>query len=405
MFKPLSSRSLLGVILILAPQIFTFAVALDIYAPSIPAIRAQFNVNQDIVQLTISTFLLMTGLGQLLLGPLADQMGRRKIALTGILIFILGSVVCIFAFHINVLIFGRTIQALGACGMMVSAFAIVRDLFSGDDCARVYSFLNSTIALSPLLAPLAGGYLEYWINWRASFAVLAIMGVVIFISTYMNVNETLSPQNRRNIQKQLFFDYWFVFKNPIFLIYTFCAATGFAGFLTFFSSSAYIIIVLLKIPEQHFGFYFATIGIVFFIGSLISGYSSKHLGTHKTVFLGSILMALSGLLMLFWYFYFGLSIFAFMGPMMIMGIGGAFLMGAGAGGAIEPFPEMAGTAAALFGSSQFVFAFFVSQIVLFWKVNSTEPLGLTLMILGGVLFIILMISYPFLAKKSNQIAP
>lgn len=401
MAMPLSSRSLLSIILILAPQIFTFAIALDIYVPSIPAIKREFNVSQDIVQLTVSAFLLMTGIGQLILGPLSDQVGRRKIALTGMLFFILGSLVCIFAFHISILIVGRVLQALGACGMMVSAFAIVRDLFSGDDCARVYSFLNSTIALSPLLAPLAGGYLEYWISWRASFALLAIIGILIFISAYRNVNETLSPQNRRDFKRELFLDYLIALKSPIFLIYTFCAATGFAGFLTFFSSAAYIIIILLNIPEQHFGFYFATIGIVFFIGSLISGYSAKHIGTHNTVLLGSILMAVSGLIMLFWHVYFGLTIFAFMGPMMVMGIGGAFLMGGGAGGAIEPFPEIAGTASALFGSIQFVFAFLVSQFVLLWQVNSTVPLSLTLSTLGVILFLVLLLTYPLLRQRKK----
>jgi Bcr/CflA subfamily drug resistance transporter len=403
--KPIASRTVLSVILILAPQIFAFALALDIYVPSIPAIRQAFAVDQAVMQLTVSLFLLITGLGQLLFGPISDQIGRRKVLLASILFFIAGSVLCTVSYHITFLIIARIVQALGACGMMVSAFAIVRDLFSGDDCARIYSFLNSTISLSPLLAPLAGGYLAYWISWRASFALLAIVGLIIFFSAKSNIDETLAPNNRRNLKKELFVDYFHVLKSGHFLIYTLCASAGFAGFLAFFSSSSYIIINLLGIPEQHFGFYFAAIGIVFFFGSLLSGHSAKHIGTYKTVIIGAALMMLSGLVMLLGYQKFGLNIFTFIGPMVIMSIGGAFLMGGGAGGAISPFPEMAGTASALFGSMQFVFAFVISQIVMQWQVKSSLPLGYTLTILGLVALAASTISYKALHATTEKIIP
>ncbi len=398
--RALAARSLLATILILAPQIIIFALAMDIYAPSIPIIQTTFVTTQTMMQLTISLFSLMTGVGQLLLGPIADQIGRRKIVLFSISIFIAGSLLCMLAPNITLLIIARVIQAFGACGMMVSAFAIVRDLFLGDDCAKVYSFLNSTIALSPLLAPIVGGYLQYWLNWRASFALLATIGVIALISAFLNINETLKPENRRSLKKELFIDYWTVAKSPPFLIYTFCASAGFIGFLTFFSSSAYIIIDLLKIPAQHFGFYFGFIGILFFIGSLIGGHCAKSLGTYKTVLIGAILMPLSGLTMLACHWYFGLTMFAFMAPMAIMGLGGALLMGGGAGGAIEPFPEMAGTASALFGCLQFVSGFLISQIVLAWKVTSTLPLAYTLTLFGLLAFVLLIL-FNGSSQKSN----
>lgn len=400
--KSLESRNILKVILILAPQILAFALAFDIYAPSIPAIQKVFSASQFTMQLTVSAFVLTAGFGQLIFGPVSDQVGRRKVLLISILLYIIGSTLCVLAPNIVFLIFARIVQAFGACGMMVTLFAIVRDLYSGDECARIYSFLNSTVALSPLLAPLIGGYLAYWINWRAGFAFLTLIAGLIFISAKININETLAEKNRRNLKKELWIDYVQVLKNKTFLIYTFCAAAGFAGFLTFFSSSSYIIIDLLKIPEQHFGFYFASIGVVFFIGSLISGYSAKQIGTYRSVIFGSILMMLSGIVMFYWYLNFGLSISAFMIPMMLMGIGGAFTMGAGAGGAISPFPEMAGTASALFGCLEFIFAFFVSQIVMEWKVQSTLPLAYTLSILGLLSLIVMIMGFKLLQKPKYE---
>jgi len=382
-----------GIILILAPLIFAFAIALDIYVPSIPEIRSYFGVSQSVMQLTVGLFILMTGLGQLIIGPLSDQIGRRKVVLGSVFLLFLGSIVCALSFDMGFLIIGRVIQAFGACGMMVTCFAIVRDVFSEDECGHVYSFLNSTISLSPLLAPVVGGYLAYFFNWRATFAFLGLVAVIIFILAYKDINETLDPKNKRDLRKEFFMDYLKLFKSPHFCAYAFCSSAGFACFLTFFSSSSYIIINLLNIPEQHFGFYFATIGIAFFLSSLFCGHITQGLGAYRTVLIGGFLMGLAGLSMFFWYQTFGLSIWGFMGPMMIMSLGGAFVMGAGAGGAIAPFPEMAGTASALFGCLQFVFAFLISQIVLHWQVKSTLPLSFTLMGLGFCAVLVMLVSY------------
>jgi DHA1 family florfenicol/chloramphenicol resistance protein-like MFS transporter len=396
--KPLASRTTSGILLILAPLIFSFALALDIYVPSIPTIRDYFGVGTGVMQLTVSLFILVTGIGQLILGPISDHIGRRKIVLASILLLLIGSVICAAAWNITALIFGRIVEGIGACGMMVTCLAIVRDLFSENECARIYSFLNSTISLSPLLAPLMGGYIAYFINWRASFLFLALLAAIIFISTKINVNETLNPKNKKYLDKNFLKDYLHVLKKPEFLIYTFCDCAAFAGFLTFFSVSPYIIISLLHVSSEHFGFYFGEIGIVFFLGSLLSGYCSKHLGIYKTVVIGAVLMLSSGVVMAWWYYIFGLSIEAFMVPMALMATGGAFMMGAGAGGAISPFPEMAGTASALFGCLQFVFAFIVCQLVLEFSVNSTLPLAYTLAGFGLLAFITILAGRKRLVK-------
>jgi Bcr/CflA subfamily drug resistance transporter len=380
----MKNKTTSSLVLLLAPFIFTFAVALDIYVPSIPAIRAYFHTSPDVVQLTVSCFILMTGIGQLIMGPLSDHFGRRVVIVGGTIIFFLGSVLATVSPTIWLLIVARIIQGIGACSMMVATFALVRDLYSGEEVARIYSFLNSTISLSPLLAPVIGGYLAEWYGWRAAFAFLVVMSFLMILFSLFKIKETHATENRVKFSKNIWNNYAQIIRNRKFQMYTFCASAGFACFLTFFSVSSYIIIVLLKIPEQHFGFYFATIGVVFFFSSLLSGHSAKAIGTYATVLLGALLIVISGLLMLLWYKLFGLSIYGFMGPMVVMSLGGAFVMGGGAGGAIEPFPEIAGVASALFGSCEFVFAFVVSTFVLQWKVLSTEPLSYTLIALGGL---------------------
>ncbi|MES2204119.1 MAG: multidrug effflux MFS transporter [Pseudomonadota bacterium] len=384
----MKQKNSLRTVLLLAPFILGFALALDIYVPSIPDLCVYFSVPPGVVQLTVSLFILTTGLGQLIVGPLSDCYGRRKIIISATTLYLAGSIVSTFSPDISTLILARMAQGFGACGMMVTCFAIVRDLFSGDECAKIYSFLNSTIALSPLLAPSIGGYLALYFGWRATFAFLALIAFLIVLLTFFKVKESLPVANRVNLSKDIFVNYKLILKSRTFVMYTLCSSAGFAGFLTFFSVSPYIVIDLLSIPKQHFGIYFASIGLIFFIGSIVCGYVVKNIGTYRTALLGTILMTLAGVVMWLWYIFFGLSMFGFMGPMMIMGFGGAFLMGAGAGGAIEPFPDMAGAASALFGSCQFVFGFVVSTVVLKWKITSTMPLALTMLVLGASVLIL-----------------
>lgn len=389
----MNKKNIIPTVLLLAPFILAFAFALDIYVPSIPDICIYFATSPATVQLTVSLFILMTGLGQLIVGPMSDAYGRRKIIIFATLIYFIGSVVSTISPNMTVLILARVAQGFGACGMMVTCFAIVRDLFSGNECARIYSFLNSTIAISPLLAPSIGGYLALYFGWRATFAFLTVVAFLMAILAFFKVKESLPREHRVKLSKDFLVNYKHIIKSKTFCIYTLCASAGFSAFLTFFSMSPYIIINLLKIPKQHFGIYFAAIGLIFFLGSLASGHFAKKIGTYKTALLGTILMTLSGVVMLLWHMTFGLSVYGFMGPMMIMGVGGAFLMGAGAGGAIEPFPDMAGAASALFGSCQFAFGFIISSIVLKWQINSTLPLAFTMLIIGTITFILCAMCY------------
>ena len=118
-------------VFILAPIVFSFALALDTYMPVIPEMRQFFDTTPEMVQLTLSLFFLVTGFGQLILGPLSDQFGRYKILLLSVSVFLVSSLLCANAENITWMIIFRVLQGTGACGMSVSAFAIVRDAFHG----------------------------------------------------------------------------------------------------------------------------------------------------------------------------------------------------------------------------------------------------------------------------------
>ena len=138
-------RSVGYIVMVLAPLVFSFAFALDLYLPSIPVIKHQFHTSSAVVQLTMSLFMLALGVGQLFWGPLSDRFGRQCISSISALIFTFASLCCALVDNITLLIIFRMLQAVGACGMMVVAYAIVRDCFSGDRSARVINYLNSCL--------------------------------------------------------------------------------------------------------------------------------------------------------------------------------------------------------------------------------------------------------------------
>lgn len=392
------TKKFFAVIGILAPLVSTFAIALDIYVPAVPHLISLLNTNATTLQLTLSLFMLSVGIGQLFFGPLADHFGRRKIALASILTFTLGSFLCGLSPNVYYLIAFRVIQAIGAAGMMVTAFAVSRDVFSGVSSGKSFSYLNASISVSPLFAPVVGGYLIYWIGWRSTFFFMTLFGLICFLQIAFRLQETRPEKVHFNWG--IFKRYLEIFCTLEFFIYTFCAASALAGFFTFFSVSPYIIINLLHVKVQHFGYYFAILGVVFFVGSVFGAKVIPKIGIFKTVFTGSISVILGGVIMYSWYKVFGLSMSGFLVPMIIMGLGGALMMGASTGGALEPFGKKAGSAAALLGATQFILAFVVGTTTLKWKVVSTIPLSVVFMVLGCICFCLLIVLY--IKNKKTQ---
>lgn len=383
-------RNVFFTILLLAPFVFSFAFAMDIYIPVVPEMQRVFHTSQTNIQLTLTLFLVVIGLGQLFLGPLSDQLGRRPVLIASVTVFVLGSLLCAITHWFSLLILGRIIQALGACGMLVVAFAIVRDLYSGNEAARTYSFLNCGLALSPLFAPIIGSYLVTWFNWRSTFVFLTLLGVLVGLLALIKIKETLPPSRRMEFNAEIFQRYLSIARHPSFIAYTATTSAGLAMFFTFFSSSPYIIINLLHTPVQYFGYYFFIIGISFFMGSLLSGKLADKFGPLRVSILGAVLLCLAGALMFLWFKTTGLTAASYLYPCMLAGVAGSFMMGAGAGGAMQPFANVAGSAAALLGCTQFLVGSAIGSWVMSWPMTSTLPLAISMAALGLAAFVVLL---------------
>jgi MFS transporter, DHA1 family, chloramphenicol/florfenicol resistance protein len=375
----------------LTPFVFSFAFGLDIYIPIVPQMAHLFATSQAMIQLTLSLFLFTTGVGQLFIGPLADQFGRKKIFFVSSLLFALGSLICASSTHITWLIAGRFISSLGACGMLVTSFALVRDLYTKEESAKMYSFLNGAIGISPTFAPILGGYLSVYFGWQAVFLFLTLIGLLALFTTALFVEETLPQENRVKFDRGIFHRYWNIVRTRQFFIFATLAGLAEGVFFCFFSISPFIIIDLHGIPTHEFGYYFAVFGLVISLGGVASGKTVERIGISSTIGLGIFLMLLGGLSMIGWHLWADPSLKGFLIPMVIACTGAIFVVGGSASAALEPFPTIAGTASAAFGAFEFGISALIGSCLMLFPTDSTIPYGISIVmtgILAWCLFII-----------------
>ncbi len=289
-----------------------------------------------------------------------------------------------FAISVYLLIAARIICALGASGLLVTAFAIVRDLFSGVKSAVMFNFLNSATAISPTFAPIIGGFLAATFGWRSVFWFLtALGGITIFITLFF-VEETLIKEKRRYVSLNVVKDYIDIFSNKHFLHYMLFSGIGIAICFSFFSISPFIIIKILHISEKYFGFYFAIFGLVLACGGIVNGWLVTKIGIDNTLKLGTIFLLAGGVSMLLVDKFLGLSLIGFMSTTVVACIGAVCFMGSGAAGAMEPFSEKTGMAAAALGFGPFAIAAITGAIMMLFPISSSLPYAITLIILSAM---------------------
>ncbi|MEV4144248.1 multidrug effflux MFS transporter [Amycolatopsis sp. NPDC049691] len=174
-----SGRSQLKFVLVLGGLSAFGPLSIDMYLPALPRMAADLHAADTTVQLTLSAFIAGLALGQLVVGPLSDSLGRRRPLLAGLVLYVVGSVLCAVSPDAWLLVAARLVQALGAAAGIVIARATVRDLFSGTAMTKFFSTLMLVSGLAPILAPLLGGQLLNWTSWRGVFVVLTAFGTLL----------------------------------------------------------------------------------------------------------------------------------------------------------------------------------------------------------------------------------
>jgi MFS transporter, DHA1 family, multidrug resistance protein len=178
-------------------------LSVDIYVPSLPIISQYFGIHKSLAQLSITTYIFGFGFMQLFAGGLSDSLGRRKLFLVSIFIYILASFLAPISHTIYQLLFLRFLQGLGVGCMNVSIRAIISDLFKGQEFYKKISYITMAAAAAPIVAPVLGGYLQHYFNWYGSFYFLALYGSCMFVLSLIFVSETIKETRPFKIHKML----------------------------------------------------------------------------------------------------------------------------------------------------------------------------------------------------------
>jgi len=360
-------------------------LAIDIFLPALPAMAQEFSVPMTQMQWSVSIFILSLGFGQLISGPLADRYGRRPIAIGGIVIYGLASIIAAYSDSLTFFLLSRLVQGLGACAIVVSAFASVRDKYNAIESGIMYSYLNSAICCIPALAPLLGNTLTEYFGWRSNFEFMTGYAVFAGLILFFTLKET-RPENTI-IHKKLITLAQFmpVLKHPVFLFNALVVMLSMAIILAYVSSSPAWLMVKLGLDQQSFVYWFGLNAVINIVACFLAPRVLITFGARITIGLGMLLLGAAGLLML------ALLSFqtpmAFMLPVMLSSLGFSLLMGSCSGQALAPFGEKAGSASALLGFIQMSGSAVIVYFLQLLPIDEAEQLALLMLTIIPVYFI------------------
>ncbi|MGK5638244.1 multidrug effflux MFS transporter [Streptomyces sp. URMC 126] len=191
------SRRTGGLLAVLGALTAVAPLATDMYVPGFPAMGTALHTGSSTIQLTMTAFLVGLVIGQLLLGPLSDGIGRRRLLLGGSAGFVLFSLACAAAPNVYVLIGARFLEGVAGAAGMVLARAVITDRFAGPDVPRYFAVLSQILGVAPVAAPVLGGAILAVSTWRTVFGVLSLVGVLLLLGVLTKVPESLPPERRR----------------------------------------------------------------------------------------------------------------------------------------------------------------------------------------------------------------
>ncbi|MFC3283248.1 multidrug effflux MFS transporter [Litchfieldella rifensis] len=351
-------------VLVLAALTALGPLATDMYLPAMPAMAESLGTGPDQVQLTLSLYMAGFALAQLVCGPVSDRYGRKPVLIAGVSLFLFASLLCALAPSIEVLLVGRFLQAFGGAAGPVLGRAAVRDIHGPLEAGRILSYMASTMALAPALAPLVGAGLLLFFGWQSVFVLLALYSGAMLLVMALAMPEPLATEQRQSVRPRVILaNFRMLLTQRSFLGYTLVNATGFSGLFAYLSGSSFVLIEFMGLSPLQYGIGFSLIVGGFFIGSLTSGRYGHRLGRDRLILIASLMCALAGTAMAVLALAGAYAAWAVIGPQVLFLFGFGILMPQSMAGALAPNPHCAGSASSLFGFLQMTTAALVGAVV------------------------------------------
>lgn len=339
-------------------------ISTDLYLPSLPSIQAAFGTDVGAVQLTLSVYLVAFGACQLFFGPVSDRFGRRRVMLFGLAVYFLASIACVYAPSIDALIVARFFQAVGGCSGIVLTRAVVRDIHGPRKSAKILSYMGTAMALAPALGPILGGYLTVLFGWQANFWILTGFSGACLLAVALMLQETnTAPDTDALKVRRMARNFATLLGHRSYRGYLLAGTFCYSGLFAFISGSSFVIIEVLGLTADQYGYCFATIVVGYMIGTQVGGRAVARYGLKAMVHPGGAVSAVGGLAMAALAWSAVVSLPAILVPMVIYMIGMGLVLPNAMAGAIGPFPRMAGAASSLMGFTQYGIASLVGLAV------------------------------------------
>ena len=335
----------------LVAQLAFGLLAMTICLPSMQDWPTTFGSTQAAVQLTFSGFVAAYGGMQLVYGPLSDRFGRKPVLLSGLVIAGIGSLVAALATDLTMLTVGRVLQGAGSAAGMVTARAMVQDLFQGPDRTRVMAFIGMSMGVVPPVSTLLGGQLHVRVGWQSSFAVMTGLAVVLMFAAWKGLPDMQPRQRPAGGLRGLAGSYSRLAREPAFLLYVVLLSACTATFYSFLGGTPLVLRAYGVGPDE-LGWYIGAIPIAYIFGNLATTRMAHHRSDHFIMGWGQVL-TISGLVLVLVLGWAGWrSPLALALPMLLLGVGHGLLVPPALTGTVGLIPALAGSAAAVAGLSQ-----------------------------------------------------
>ena len=390
------SGALLPSIAILVAVTAVNPTALNLYVPSMPRVQESFLAPAGLVQLTLSLGLVGTGIIQPIIGPMADQFGRRPVLIIGLAIAAMASLMCAITGSIESLIFWRVIQVAAGVAGLVLGRAIVRDIKQPKDAASMLGYVTMGMALAPMVAPTIGGVLDDIWSWRSGFVFTSIATALVTMWAWYSLPETNKHLGQSPSVRAMLSDYKMLLGMRVFWIFAMVSAFTAATFFSFLGGAPYVSQQLFHLTPTQYGLYFVLVAVGYLIGNFFSGRYAARVGLYRMIMMGCLVSVFACLALVIF------CLFGIEGPNILfgatffLGIGNGLVLPSASVGVVSVLPRLAGSASGLSGAVVTFLNAFFSYIVAFMLSNSVLPMGLLMSTaaIGALIFAFLVKSVP-----------
>lgn len=375
---------------------------LGLYLPSLPMISLEFHASLESTKNTIIYYVIGIAFSQLFYGPLSDYYGRKKISLARMGIFIGGTTLAISSSTISWLLIARLIQGIGIGASTIVSRAVLRDVFHGVEYVKSGARLASIVAITPIIAPLLGGYFQEISGWRLSFTLLLLFSIITWFFWFFLFKKTTLTKKNTLLSFSIFLNnYFLIGKSTLFLKHAICGGLIYSGEVAILTVLPFFIQTQLGASSTTFGWVMLVLAFGFIAGARISVYLSEYESSHSLIYIGLLLAGISSCLLLSTIFFIHINLI-FITMILFL-----FLLGAGivypntSVTAVGLFPEKAGTASALFSGIQGSLAALSSILLSYFSSKSLYPLSI-LLIICTLFSSIIIESRDYIADKSRN---